>query len=475
MLGCVVCEAFPGHRGPHRSGRELSTLLFAAKRRRTGPAGGSWFALPGSATRSGEPILASLQFTDLPEARLVEGIWLRPDRGSLASERSSLPPTPTTYSAPAERASEEEIEAARKVFLLDPLAMALLDALPDMALVLNVQRQIVAVNQAVREVLGPDAEGQLLGLRPGEVVGCMAAMDDAPGGCGTGRQCLECGALNAILGSLESRGTVSHECRLRTCREADGGALELEVLATFAGVQGGDFVVLCLRDISAEKRRQVLEQVFFHDVLNTAMEIFALARLMRNGLDGDQRRLYENDLEHLSRQIMEELATHRDLLSAERGELSVAASEVPVSAVVEEVLAMYRHHVLAEGRELRHEAPPKTVLRTDPTLLRRVLGNLVKNGLEAVPAGSAVSLCAEEQDSQVVFSVQNPGVIAETVQRQIFQRSFSTKEGRGRGIGTHSAKLLTERYLGGRLEFRSSEAEGTVFTVALPLAGPPTG
>jgi signal transduction histidine kinase len=38
----------------------------------------------------------------------------------------------------------------------------------------------------------------------------------------------------------------------------------------------------------------------------------------------------------------------------------------------------------------------------------------------------------------------------------------------GRGIGTYSAKLITERYLGGSLSFTSSEDEGTTFAVTLP-------
>ncbi len=37
-------------------------------------------------------------------------------------------------------------------------------------------------------------------------------------------------------------------------------------------------------------------------------------------------------------------------------------------------------------------------------------------------------------------------------------------------VGTHSVRLFTERYLGGRVGFTSSEAEGTAFTVSLPLA-----
>jgi signal transduction histidine kinase len=44
----------------------------------------------------------------------------------------------------------------------------------------------------------------------------------------------------------------------------------------------------------------------------------------------------------------------------------------------------------------------------------------------------------------------------------VFQRSFSTK-GTGRGLGTYSIKLLTERYLGGRVWFESAEGHGTTF------------
>jgi len=53
------------------------------------------------------------------------------------------------------------------------------------------------------------------------------------------------------------------------------------------------------------------------------------------------------------------------------------------------------------------------------------------------------------------------------VQLQVFNRSFSTK-GTGRGLGTYSVKLLTERCLKGRVGFTSALGEGTVFQVTLP-------
>ena len=103
-------------------------------------------------------------------------------------------------------------------------------------------------------------------------------------------------------------------------------------------------------------------------------------------------------------------------------------------------------------------------------LLRRVLGNMLKNALEATPPGKAVSLSCSSDQGTVTFSVHNPKPMPRDVQLQIFQRSFSTK-GSGRGIGTYSMKLFTERYLGGTVHFTVSEEEGTTFRVSLPRDG----
>lgn len=69
---------------------------------------------------------------------------------------------------------------------------------------------------------------------------------------------------------------------------------------------------------------------------------------------------------------------------------------------------------------------------------------------------------------QVTFTVQNPTYMPRNVQLQIFNRSFSTK-GKGRGLETYSIKLLSERYLGGRVWFESTPEAGTTFYAAYPI------
>ena len=104
---------------------------------------------------------------------------------------------------------------------------------------------------------------------------------------------------------------------------------------------------------------------------------------------------------------------------------------------------------------------------TDRVLLRRVLVNLIKNALEAAPRGGTIFVSARVGEGRCRITVSNPGEMPMQVQHQLFHRSFSTKAATGRGIGTWSVKMLTERYLGGQVSFDCHDGR-TFFTVDLP-------
>jgi signal transduction histidine kinase len=175
----------------------------------------------------------------------------------------------------------------------------------------------------------------------------------------------------------------------------------------------------------------------------------------------------------LASSLVETIQSQRDLIHAEVGDLETQPVPMRAGKVLEELLSYYRRHALAEGRtiEVRHAWDGTIVV--DRQLLHRVLGNMVKNALEATSPGNTVSIDCHEQNEEVVFAVHNPEVMSEEVQLQVFQRSFSTKEQPGRGIGTHSIKLLGERYLKGKVGFSSEPLSGTTFWLAIPKS--PTG
>jgi signal transduction histidine kinase len=369
-----------------------------------------------------------------------------------------------TYFAPAGR--DNAAEFRRKVAAIEknPLLHEVLNAMPGMVMVLNSNRQIVSANQSVLEILNV-AIADVLEKRPGEAVGCIRTKD-APDGCGTGQYCITCGAVNAILESQKQNAKIVRECRILLDMASGVPHLDLRVTATPITVEGDQFVVAAIEDISQMKRLEVLQRVFFHDVLNTAICISGYT----NHLMKDPKKVEDAGklLKYLGDELIEDINAQRDLLAAESGDLKVLVEPVSVSQLLEELRLKYLNNPEADERNVVLGDVWGGMLITDRRLLRRVLSNMLKNGLEATAAGHTVTINCEDRGKSAAFIVHNREVMPAEVQLQIFQRSFSTKGQEGRGIGTYSIKLLGEQYLGGKVEFTSREPEGTSFMLTIP-------
>jgi signal transduction histidine kinase len=376
------------------------------------------------------------------------------------------PGQPQTFHAPLERQAPAEI--TRQASDLGNLAglAGLLDCMPDLVMILNEQRQIIFGNRTLRDFVGTRGSGELLGLRPGELFDCRQA-GLAPSGCGTGEACRTCGAVNAIIGALAGR-SVMHECRITTPAV---DAYDLRIWASPFSWPTGHYVLVIAVDISNEKRRQVLERIFFHDILNTAGNIHGLSELIRN--DPASVEEFKEDLYETAETLVNEIRSQRLLLAAEGNELQVTLAPASSRQLLETVVQTYRHHSLAKGKTIVI-APGSAAfsIETDEMLLHRVLGNLLKNALEASQPGDTVTLGTEERPDRFVFWCHNPLPIPRAIQLQLFQRSFSTK-GPGRGIGTYSIRLLTERHLGGKVTLASTPETGTRFELSFPKTKPP--
>lgn len=372
---------------------------------------------------------------------------------------------PTTNFAPAGRASHEELLQESGQTGNSELIATLLDAMPDFLMVLNKYRQIVTVNQRLLKAFGVDNPEVLLGMRPGEAVSCIH-FKDGPDGCGTAKNCAVCGAVIAILASQDTGLPQQRECQLMT--GTDCTALDLDVLATPIVIEGEPFTVVALRDISSEKRRYVMERVFFHDIMNSAGGIRGLASLLQEGRSPASEAEYKDWMVTLADNLIEEINHQRRLLDAEQGTYIPNFEPVVLSELLHDVHRLYENHERVPGRKLEIDEPPACLLTTDRPLLRRIIGNMVLNSLEACKTGDTVTIWTHCSAEHVQIHVTNPGEMPLEVQLHIFKRSFSTKEKQGRGLGTYSMMLFGERYLGGKVSFRCTSGM-TTFTIELPL------
>ncbi|MBZ5551275.1 MAG: HAMP domain-containing histidine kinase [Acidobacteriia bacterium] len=374
------------------------------------------------------------------------------------------PKVPSLF-APAERATPEKLLDQVHQFSRESMVRTFLDHVFDMVVVLNKERQIVLANQSLLSFLNLQKSDSIIGLRHGEAFHCGHAYE-GEGGCGTTESCSTCGAVRAILASQEGRFSVE-ECRI--VRIGGIEALDLRVFASPLRMKGEPFTVFTLMDISHEKRRRVLERIFFHDLLNTASGLRGFIELLKES-DPEEARRFSESLDALSSSMIEEITAQRDLSAAENDELRLNLDRVTSMQLLNETLELYMNHEVARGRHLRIDSKAvNTEFESDPVLLRRIVGNMAKNALEASAQNETVTLGCDAMDHAIEFWVHNPQCIPRDIQLQIFQRSFSTK-GSSRGLGTYSMKLLCERYLGGKVSFTSTLGEGTTFRACIPVS-----
>lgn len=337
-----------------------------------------------------------------------------------------------------------------------------LDVVPNIVTVLNQNRQIVFANRTFAEALGYSSPEPLYGKRPGEALDCIySSLNDA--GCGTSRFCRSCQAVNSILTSID--GSISSsECTI--IRNGNKGSLELRVHAHPFHVNNSKYVVFSVTDISHEKRRRVLERSFFHDIGNSLTGVMGYAEMLNSKNIADANEWVKKMLLCVN-EAVDELFSQKTILLAEDGELHVQKSTIKSMDMIQSVKNVFDSKNSTDLSKIVIDGSSQNISFTsDRPLLARVLINAVKNALEA-SGNENITISCQKNYGTVSFCVSNPQFIHEDVQTQIFKRSFSTK-GIGRGLGTYSMKLLTERYLSGRVSFISTKNSGTSFFIEIP-------
>lgn len=370
----------------------------------------------------------------------------------------------TTEHAPAERADTQAIASANRMIASSAMLVAILDALPEPVFILNRQRQVIHGNQAAKDMATALGCDSILGHRPGELMACKTALESASG-CGTAEACRTCGAVQAILEAAGGQRS-NQECRINRNPGPGPDALDFRISASPFSLGNEEFVLFIASDIADEKRRQVLERVFFHDIMNTAGGISTMAGMLSVGDLAFEE--VKDDLAVASDTLVQEIKSQRILVAAENNALAVQVAQIVSGTFLESLVHTFRNHEVARGKVIRIEPGSEGhEFSSDEALLSRVVGNLLKNALEASAAGEEVVLGCRADGDGLAFTCHNSGAMPRNVQLQVFQRSFSTK-GPDRGIGTYSIRLLAEKYLGGEVSFESNEVQGTTFRVQIP-------
>jgi len=371
-------------------------------------------------------------------------------------------PLPTHF-LPAGRTEPDQLRAQAARLASSPIVAAIFQAAGGAIAILNEHRQVVALNAPALELIGLGA-AEALGLRPGEALGCTRA-SDGPDGCGTGSACASCGAALATIIAEHQGRPEERDCTITVKRDDRRVDVDLRVRASPLDLEGDRYLLLSVADVSAERRRQMLERSFAGDV---AQQVAALR--IASAVLGE--RTPSADAVARVRQLILQLDRAVQIQRALAAGVGGALEPVPRTVAIADELNVLSHLVernpAGKGRRLEITPPSAGEMMTvDPALLQHVLVAMTLNALEASRAGRTVRVTVDLGVALVSFRIWNEGVIPAALVHRIFQRYFTT-HGPGRGNGTWSMKIVGEELLHGEVGFRTSVAGGTTFWLTVP-------
>jgi signal transduction histidine kinase len=112
----------------------------------------------------------------------------------------------------------------------------------------------------------------------------------------------------------------------------------------------------------------------------------------------------------------------------------------------------------------------------DPERISQVLLNVLSNARKYSPKGASITVLARRAGEEAVIAVRDQGVGIPVEQLSHLTEPFyrvpgieaQTNSGGGLGLGLYLARTILEQH-GGRLEVYSQQAQGSTFSIVLPL------
>jgi len=281
------------------------------------------------------------------------------------------------------------------------------------------------------------------------------------------------GAVNNFPATLVSKSGNEVEVRLSLSQLKDSKG---RVLGT-VGIS---------RDVTEENRlrRQLMEQERLAAVGETVAGITHCMKNVLNGLKGgsymlnvglkrDDSQLLREGWENVQKGIERISRLSLDMLSYCRDRKPSLVPTDPLK-LANDTVNLIAASAEQEGIAISCSGEEGTVVELDPETIERALLNLVSNAVDACrekPYAEGetptVNVRVERGGGNLRFVVRDNGAgMTEETRAKLFSRFFSTKEGRGTGLGLCvTDKIVTEH--GGDISVTSSPGKGSVFTIRI--------
>lgn len=227
--------------------------------------------------------------------------------------------------------------------------------------------------------------------------------------------------------------------------------------------------------LESARLRDDVECLTRHDIKGPLAGVIGLAQTLAADPPREREQLIEQLrlIEETALQALDLINLSSELLKIEKGVFELHAAPVAIDDILQRVADMTRAAFAERSIAIRlnmGDAPPRAL--GDAMLCYSLFQNLVKNACEAAPAGGEVGISIRSvgDGSPLAIVVSNPGAVPAAIRDSFFDKYVTAGKSGGTGLGTYSARLLTEAQHGTIALAVSDAQDTTEVTVILPRA-----